>query len=42
MDALPFAVIGIVMAVSVGGGLSLILPKAYDFPSALLFMLPFS
>lgn len=31
-------VIGIVMALLVGGGLSLILPKAYDFPSALLFL----
>jgi len=31
-------VIGIVIAMLVGGGLSLILPKAYDFPSALLFL----
>jgi signal transduction histidine kinase/ActR/RegA family two-component response regulator len=31
-------VIGIVAAMLVGGGLSLILPKAYDFPSALLFL----
>src|ERR1700732_1199367 len=31
-------VIGIVIALLVGGGISLILPKAYDFPSALLFL----
>ena len=31
-------VIGIVVALLVGAGLSLILPKAYDFPSALLFL----
>ena len=31
-------VIGIVIALLVGAGLSLILPKAYDFPSALLFL----
>jgi signal transduction histidine kinase/ActR/RegA family two-component response regulator len=31
-------VIGIVAAMLVGGGLSLILPQAYDFPSALLFL----
>jgi signal transduction histidine kinase/ActR/RegA family two-component response regulator len=31
-------VIGIVIALFVAGGLSLILPKAYDFPSALLFL----
>ena len=31
-------VIGVVMALLVAGGLSLILPKAYDFPSALLFL----
>ena len=31
-------VIGIVIALLVAGGLSLILPKAYDFPSALLFL----
>jgi signal transduction histidine kinase/ActR/RegA family two-component response regulator len=32
------SVIGIVAALLVGGVLSLILPKAYDFPSALLFL----
>jgi len=32
-------VIGIVIALLVGGGLSLILPKGYDFPSALLFLI---
>lgn len=32
------AVIGIITALLVTGGLSLILPKAYDFPSALLFL----
>jgi signal transduction histidine kinase/ActR/RegA family two-component response regulator len=31
-------VIGIVIALLVGGGLALILPKQYDFPSALLFL----
>ncbi len=31
-------VIGMAAALSVGGALSLILPKAYDFPSALLFL----
>jgi signal transduction histidine kinase/ActR/RegA family two-component response regulator len=31
-------VIGMVAALLVGGGLTLILPKAYDFPSALLFL----
>ena len=31
-------VIGMVAALLVGGALSLILPKAYDFPSALLFL----
>ena len=31
-------VIGVVAALLVGGGLTSILPKAYDFPSALLFL----
>jgi len=31
-------VIGILVALSVSSGLSLVLPKAYDFPSALLFL----